>query len=99
MFKLDFHKDIKEDLELLPQKVYDEVVEYLEKFKIEPYKYTQKLGNYHGMDLSSLRKTYIANATYRIITRIIDNKIQIVQIVAIDEREDMIVYKKAFHRI
>ncbi|MEA1891331.1 MAG: hypothetical protein U9N33_01310 [Campylobacterota bacterium] len=99
MFQIDFHKDIQKDLELLPDVVYDEAVEYLEKFKIEPYRYTQKLGNYHGMDLSSLRKTYIANATYRIITRIIDNTIQVVEIVVIDEREDIKVYKKAFDRI
>jgi len=99
MFQINFHKDIQKDLELLPDVVYDEAVEYLEKLKRESYKYTQKLGNYHGMDLSSLRKTYIANATYRIITKIIDNTIQVVEIVAIDQREDMRVYKKAFDRI
>ena len=99
MFKIDYHKDIQKDLDLLPDAVYDEAVEYIEKFKNEPYKYTQELRNYHGMDLSSLRKTYIANATYRIITRIINNQIQVVQIVAIDEREDMKVYKKAFDRL
>ena len=99
MFQLDYHKDIQKDLDLLSNEVYDEAVKYFQKFKTEPYKYTQKLGNHHGMDLSSLRKTYIANATYRIITRIIDNKIQVVEIIAVDEREDMKVYKKAFSRI
>ena len=61
MFQIDYHKDIQKDLELLPDIVYDEAVEYLEKFKTEPYKYTQKFGNYHGMDLSNLIIIFITS--------------------------------------
>ncbi len=99
MFLLDYHQDLGKDLVLLPDEVYDEVVEYFEKIKIEPYRYSQALSNLHNMDLSSYRKAYVFNAEYRIILRIINNTIQVVEIIAVDEREDMKAYEKAFLRI
>jgi len=96
VFELEFHKELFNDLELLPDEVFEEVDEYLSiKFKEDPYKYTQELyGNLKGY-----RKTYIANATYRIVSKIVDNKIKIVQIVAIGKRQDLEVYKEAFRRL
>ena len=99
MYKLDFHKDIQNDLDKLPDDVFIEIDRYFEKFKIDPYKYSQALGNLYNMDLRGYRKTYVYNHKYRIISRIIDNTIQIVEIVAVDKREDFIVYKKAYERI
>ena len=96
MFQIEFHENLLDDLEKLPFEVFKEADEYLsDKFKQDPYKYTQEL---HG-NLKGYRKTYISNATYRIVSKIIDNKVQIVQIVAIGERKDLEVYKEAYRRL
>ena len=99
MYKLDFHKDIQSDLDKLPDDVFFEVDRYFEKFKINPYKYSQELGNLYGMDLRGYRKTYVYSHKYRIISRIVEDTIQIVEIIAVDERDDFMVYKKAFERL
>lgn len=99
MFKLDLHKDVEKDLEQLPDNVYDEVYDMLRNLSIDPYKYTQELDDIFGIDLRSYRKTYVADMKYRIVSKIIDNKVQIVQIIAIGKRDDLEVYKEAFRRL
>ena len=100
MFKLKFIcKCIQNDLDKLPDEVFLEVDQYFEKFKTDPYKYTQELGNLHGIDLRGYRKTYVYNHKYRIISKIIDDTVHIVEIIAVDKRDDLLVYKKAFDRI
>lgn len=99
MYLLDFHEDIQNDLDELPENVFIEVDKYFEKFKINPYKYTQQLDNMYGMDLRGYSKTYVYHHKYRIVSRIIDNAVQIVEVIAVDKRDDFSVYKKAFDRI
>ena len=55
--------------------------------------------NLDGLNLQGYRKTYLANATYRIVFKIEENKIKIVEIIAVGKREDKQVYKDAYSRI
>jgi len=99
MYKLIFHKDIFSDLDKLSNKTASEVKHYFNKYKDDPYKYSQELENLDGLNLQGYRKTYLANATYRIVFKIEENKIRIVEVVAVGKRENKQVYKDAYSRM
>ena len=99
MYKLVFNKEVFSDLDKLSNKTASEVKHYFKKYKDDPYQYSQELENLDGLNLQGYRKTYLANATYRIVFKIEENKIKIVEIVAVGKREDKQVYKDAYNRI
>lgn len=99
MYKLKYFDEVKSDLDELDDKTYDEVVGYFEKYKINPIAYSQPLNEQGGLDLRGYRKTYVANATYRIILKVEKEIAQIVNVVAIGERDQKKVYLEAFLRI
>ena len=102
MYKIQYYPEVKDDLLSLPNDVLKEVFEYLDKYKIEPFKYSSKLYNQGGIKLSRYRKTYILNATYRIILCIENNIakiVEIVEIVAVGKRDNKEVYYTANDRI
>ncbi len=55
------------------------------------------LGHKNGMNLTGLRKMYVAKKQIRIVYEIIDSII-LIKVLAIGKREDMQVYKKAEQR-
>lgn len=99
MYKLKYFDEVKSDLDELDDKTYDEVVGYFEKYKVNPIAYSQPLNEQGGLDLRGYRKTYVANATYRIIIKVEKEIAQIVNVVAIGERDQKKVYLEAFLRI
>jgi len=99
MYKLEYFPEVKNDLIQLPDNVLKETMSYLTKYKTEPFKNSSKLYNQGDINLEGYRKTYLANATYRIVLKIENNIAKIVEIVAIKERENKKVYKEAYDRI
>jgi len=99
MYRLKFHKGIRSDLSVLPIDILDEVTYYFKEYKTDPYRYSQKLYNQGTLHLEGYRKTYLANATYRIVLKIEDNIAKIVEVVAVGKREDMQVYRDAYERV
>ena len=99
MYKLKFNNEVHNDLSKLSKSILDEVTYYFKKYKQDPYKYSQKLHNQGDLNLEGYRKTYLANATYRIVLKIENNIAKIVEIVAIGKREKSEVYKDAYKRI
>lgn len=99
MYKLKYFDEVESDLDALDDQTYDEVVGYFEKYKINPLSYSQPLNDQGGLDLRGYRKTYVANATYRIILRVENGIANIVNVVAIGERDQKKVYFEAFQRI
>ena len=95
MFKLDFFDEIEQDLDILPDNVYDEVVKYFDEYEKDPFSCSKPL---YGK-LISYRKTYLLGATYRIVIKVKNDKVKIVMVVAIGERKDSKVYKEALSRI
>jgi len=55
------------------------------------------LGNKYGMNLSGLRKMYVAKKQIRIVYEIVESMI-LVKVLVVGKREDMIVYKEAHMR-
>lgn len=99
MYKLKYFDEVEGDLDALDEQTYDEVVSYFEKYKINPIAYSQPLHEQDKLDLRGYRKTYVANATYRIILKVQNDIAQIVHVVAVGERDQKKVYLEAFLRI
>lgn len=100
MYNIEFHpKVFEDDFEKLSDEVLKEVLSYFEKYKTEPLKYSTKLYNHGSINLEGYRKTYVANATYRIVLKVENNIAKIVEVVAVGKRENKEVYTEAFNRI
>ncbi len=99
MYKIDFYSEIPKDLDKLSNEVASEVRDYFKKFQTDPYKYTKPLYNQGGLNLQGYRKTYVADAKYRIISKIEENQVKIVEVVVVGKREYKEVYKEAFKRV
>ncbi len=99
MYKIEYFEEAKEDILSLPLEIMAEAKEYFEKYKTEPQKYSQKLYNKLGLELQGYRKTYLAGATYRIIIKIEDDVLKVVEVVAVGKRDGLEVYKLAHKRI
>lgn len=96
MYKIKYHPLVEEDLGQLNNSVCIEVFKKLKKIQQSP-ELGQLLGNKNNMNLSGLRKVYVAKKQVRIIYEIIDN-ILVVKVIAIGRREDMEVYKLSEQR-
>lgn len=99
MYEIVYLPEAEEDLFLLPDNVLNEVLGYIKKYQTEPYKYSSKLYNQGGLNLEGYRKTYVANATYRIVIEVENNITKVVEVVAIGHRKNKEVYKDAHLRI
>lgn len=99
MFQIEYFDEAKKDILNLPINILKEVRDYLDKYQSNPFKYSQELDNKFGLELKGYRKTYVANATYRIVIKIEKNIAKIVEVVAVGERKNKDVYKLAHKRI
>ena len=98
MYSLEYFPEVKEDLSALSKEVLEEIFEYFEKYRVDPYKYSQKLYSQGGLNLEGYRKTYVANATYRIVIKIEDDVAKVVEVIIVGKREDKEVYQVASKR-
>ncbi|SMP89589.1 mRNA interferase RelE/StbE [Epsilonproteobacteria bacterium SCGC AD-311-C15] len=99
MFKIEYYSEVYDDLDKLSDAVALEVYEYFERYETEPEKHSKRLHNQGGLNLEGCRKTYVANATYRIVIKIENNTAKVVEVVAVGKREDKEVYLEAHNRI
>ena len=98
-FKVQYYPEVFKDLEALSDKEYEEVDDYIEKLKINPLFVSRPLENLGDNLLAGCRKVYVANATIRIVIRVINNQVQIVELIAIGPRSNGIVYDEAYRRL
>jgi len=99
MFEVQYYPEVKNDLLNLPLNVLQEVIEYFKKYEQDPLKYSMKLYNFGDLKLEGYRKTYIANATYRIVIKVENNIAKVVEVVAVGKRANKKIYNIAFERI
>lgn len=93
MYDIQFHPLVEDDLKKLNNSVRIEVFKKLKKIQKSP-ELGELLGNKNGMNLSGLRKMYVAKKQVRIIYEIVELMI-VVKVLVIGKREDMVVYKQA----
>jgi len=96
MYAIKKHPLIIEDMKQLNNSIQILVLKKIKQLQQSP-ELGKPLGNKNGMNLSGLKKVYVAKKQVRIVYEILNN-ILIIRIVAIGKREDMEVYKEAEKR-
>jgi len=99
MNKMLLSKEVEKDLDLLDDEIYGEAYKYLQLLEENYEKYSLPLYDMDGRNLKGCRKTYFSNAEYRIITKLENGIINIINVIAVGKREDMEVYKTAHQRL
>ncbi|MGJ0302963.1 hypothetical protein NG774_06475 [Aliarcobacter cryaerophilus] len=97
MYSLKLHDKVYDDLKVLDNALIIKVFKKLKQIKQSP-QIGENLGNKNGMNLSGFKKVYIDKKRVRIVFEVEDN-ILTVYTIAVGQRDDMEVYKKAFDRL
>jgi len=96
MYEIKYHPLVESDLKKLSNSVRIEIFKKLKKIQTSP-ELGELLGNKNGMNLSGLRKMYVAKKQVRIVYEIVKSVV-VVKVLVIGKREDMLVYKQANQR-
>jgi len=96
MYEIKYHPLVEKDLKQLNNSIRIEVFKKIKKIQKSP-ELGEALGNKNGLNLTGLKKMYVAKKQVRIVYEIIDNIIM-VKVLAIGRREDLEVYKQAEQR-
>jgi len=96
MYELKIHPRVEEDLKKLDKAVRIEVFKKFKKIQTSP-ELGEMLGNKQGMNLSGLRKMYVAKKQVRIVYEIVE-LIVVVKVLVVGKRENMVAYKQAMLR-
>ena len=97
MYSLKLHDKVYDDLKVLDNTLVIKVFKKLKQIQQSP-QIGENLGNKNGMNLSGFKKVYIDKKRVRIVFEVQDDILTIYTI-AIGQRDDMEVYKKAFDRL
>jgi mRNA interferase RelE/StbE len=95
---IQFIPEAVEDYKLLDGSIKKLVNEKIDKLKENPF-LGDALGNRHNIDLTGYYKIYVAKKTYRIVYRIINDEIKIIEIWGIGRRDKLEIYKTIGKRI
>ena len=97
MYSIKQHPLITDDLKELDHSIRLQVFKKLKQLQNAPT-LGLPLGNKNNMDLTGLRKIYVAKKKVRIVYEIVEDEL-IIYTIAIGKRDDMEVYKKAVSMI
>lgn len=97
MYSLKLHDKVYDDLKVLDNSLVIKVFKKLKQIQQSP-QIGENLGNKNGMNLSGFKKVYIDKKRVRIVFEVQDD-ILTVYTIAVGQRDDMEVYKKAFDRL
>ncbi|MGJ0289740.1 hypothetical protein NG749_05310 [Aliarcobacter cryaerophilus] len=97
MYSLKLHDKVYDDLKVLDNALVIKVFKKLRQIQQSP-QIGENLGNKNGMNLSGFKKVYIDKKRVRIVFEVQDD-ILTVYTIAVGQRDDMEVYKKAFDRL
>ncbi|MDR2394236.1 MAG: type II toxin-antitoxin system mRNA interferase toxin, RelE/StbE family [Treponema sp.] len=97
-FKIQFIPQAAEDYTSLDGSIKKQVNEKIDTLKEDPF-LGESLGNKNNIDLSGYYKIYVEKKAYRIVYRIIKDKIEIIEIWGIGKRDKMEIYKIIGQRI
>jgi mRNA interferase RelE/StbE len=96
-YEIRFHPEAQAEFFALDKGIRLLVSKQLAKLESSP-ELGELLGNKNGIDLSGLRKLYVAKKQIRIVYEIDKGDI-VVHIMAVGKREDMQVYKDVLKRL
>jgi mRNA interferase RelE/StbE len=95
---IQFIPEAVKDYESLDGNIKILVKDKIDRLKENPY-LGEELGNRNNINLTGYYKIYIYKKKYRIVYRIVENEIEIIEIWGIGKRDKMKVYKDIKKRI
>ena len=95
---IQFIPEAVKDYESLDGNIKALVNDKIDKLKKNPY-LGEELGNRNNINLTGYYKIYIYKKKYRIVYRIVENEIEIIEIWGIGKRDKMKIYKDVKKRI
>jgi mRNA interferase RelE/StbE len=96
--EIEFIPEAVKDYESLDGSIKILAKEKIEKLKDNPF-IGEELGNKNNMDLTGYYKLYFSKKSYRIVYRIVENDVEIIEIWGIGKRDKMEIYKAVKKRI
>ena len=96
-YKVIFTEDAEKDLGNLDKSIRTQVIKKAIALQDNPF-LGDPLGNKLGLDLTGYYKLYVAKKAYRIVYRLIGEKIEVVEIVGIGKREKEEIYRLVIKR-
>ena len=99
MYRIKFNDNIDADLDLLSDTILLEALKYFKLLEKDYEKYSLPLYDMNGRNLRGCRKTYFANAEYRIVSKLENGVINIINVIAVGKRENLEVYNTAHQRL
>ena len=96
--KIELHPEAVRDFDALDGSVRKEVAKKIDALSENPF-LGKPLGNRMGMDLAGFFKLYAARKKYRIVYRLLEDRLEVIEIVGIGKREKMEIYKLIYKRM
>ncbi|MGA1846207.1 type II toxin-antitoxin system RelE family toxin [Deferribacter abyssi] len=97
-FKIEFIPQAYEDFKNLDNSIKKQVAKKIDRLSENPF-LGEPLKEKAGIDLTGYYKLYVYNKKYRIIYRIVMDKIEVVEIWGIGRRDKEKIYKLVMNRI
>ncbi|MDO9111688.1 MAG: type II toxin-antitoxin system RelE/ParE family toxin [Desulfatirhabdiaceae bacterium] len=97
-FKVELHPEAVRDFDALDGSVRKKVAKKVDALSQNPF-LGKPLGNKSGMDLTGFFKLYAAGKKYRIVYRLLKDRLEVVEIIGIGKREKEAVYKLVIRRL
>jgi len=96
--EIQFIPEAVKDYKALDGNIRSLVNNKIDKLKENPY-LGEALGNKNNIDLTGYYKIYVSKKSYRIVYRIVKNKVEIIEIWGIGKRDKMEIYRILGKRI
>jgi mRNA interferase RelE/StbE len=97
-YSVIFTEDAENDLKNLDKSIRTQVIKKAIALQDNPF-LGNPLGNKFGLDLTGYYKLYAAKKAYRIVYRLIGEKIEVVEIIGIGKREKEEIYRLVVKRL
>ena len=97
-FRVELHPEAARDFDALDGSIRKEIVKKIDALSGNPF-LGKPLGNKLGLDLTGFFKLYAARKKYRIVYRLLKDRLEVVEIIGIGKREKEEIYKMIFRRI
>ncbi len=97
-YKIEFLPDAAKDFEDIDGSLKIQASKKIDALAKNPY-LGKPLGNKFGVDLTCFYKLYFAKKKYRIVYRVVDENIEIIEIVGIGKRDKVEIYKLIARRM
>ncbi len=97
-YRVEFIPEALEDFKKLDNAVRKQIAKKIDKLAENPY-FGKPLAEKAGIDLTGFYKLYVYNKKYRIVYRIIEERIEVVEIWGIGKRDKKEIYKTIIKRL